>query len=175
MVLVVACVARPEDILLGTASTVIDTAIFSTGEESLMFLLRLLRIANAARLRGVPVLPSVIGRVSRLIYHCEVSYMADIHPSTRFPHKALGVVVGDAVVVREGCTILHNVTLGGRGGPGMPTVESDVLIGAGACVLGPVTVGRGAIIGANAVVVASVPAGATVVGIPAQPIGRSRQ
>lgn len=139
-----------------------------------MFLLHLLRVANSARQRGLPLLPSVIGRTTRLIYHCEVSYMANIHPSTRFPHKALGVVVGDDVVVKEGCTILHNVTLGGRGGPGMPTVESDVLIGAGACVLGPVTVGRGAIIGANAVVVANVPAGATVVGVPARPVGRTR-
>lgn len=70
--------------------------------------------------------------------------------------------------------VSQNVTLGGRSGHlDVPVIEDDVEIGAGACVLGPIRVGAGAKIGANAVVLRDVPAGAIVVGIPAREIGAS--
>lgn len=133
-----------------------------------MFLLAFISTARKLRLAKVPLLPSVLGRLARIIYGCEISYLAKIHPSTRFPHKGLGVVIGDGVQVGPGCTILHNVTIGGRGGASVPVLEGNVLVGAGACVLGDVHVGWGASIGANAVVVRDVPSGVTVVGVPAE-------
>ena len=70
----------------------------------------------------------------------------------------------------ERCSISHGVTIGVLGGhrPGVPRLGNDVYVGAGAKILGPVTIGDGAIIGANAVVLKDVPAGATAVGVPAR-------
>ena len=101
----------------------------------------------------------------------------EIHPGARigrrlFIDHGMGVVIGETAEVGDDVLIYHGVTLGGLSGqPGKrhPTIEDHVTIGAGAQVLGPITVGRGALIGANAVVVSPVVAGCTVVGIPARP------
>lgn len=136
-----------------------------------------LRIQMAARrafVMRIPILPRILNRLNRLIYSCEIPYTVDLSRSVRFPHKALGVVIGDGVVIREGCRILQNVTIGGRAGSiRAPVLESRVLVGAGACILGEVTIGTGARVGANAVVLDDVPPGATVVGIPARLVGVS--
>lgn len=132
-------------------------------------LLRLVRFAGRLRRWGVPLAPSVIGRLVRFVYACEISYLADIHPSVGFPHKALGVVVADDATIGPHCRILQNVTIGGRSGlAGAPTLGEGVLVGAGACILGPVVIGDHATIGANAVVLTDVPAGHVAVGVPAR-------
>lgn len=136
-------------------------------------ILRLLRIARTFRDAGVPIVPSIIGRLVRLVYGCEISYLADIDRSTRLPHKGLGVVVGDGVVIGPGCTLLQNVTIGGRGGPGVPVLGEGVAVGAGACILGDVFIGAGASVGANAVVLSDVAPGDVVGGVPARVIRRS--
>ncbi|HEX4870800.1 MAG TPA: serine O-acetyltransferase, partial [Nevskiaceae bacterium] len=101
----------------------------------------------------------------------------EIHPAARigrrvFIDHGLGVVIGQTAEVGDDCTIYQGVTLGGtsltRGAKRHPTLEPDVVVGAGAKVLGPFTVGAGARIGSNAVVVKAVPAGATATGIPAR-------
>jgi serine O-acetyltransferase len=101
----------------------------------------------------------------------------EIHPGARlgrrvFIDHGLGVVIGETAEVGDDCTIYQGVTLGGtaleRGSKRHPTLEAGVVIGAGAKVLGPFTVGEGAKVGSNAVVVKAVPKGATVVGIPAR-------
>jgi serine O-acetyltransferase len=82
----------------------------------------------------------------------------------------MGVVIGETSEIGDDCTLYHGVTLGGTSwnkGKRHPTLAKGVVIGAGAKVLGPITVGEGARIGSNAVVVRDVPAGATAVGIPA--------
>jgi serine O-acetyltransferase len=88
-----------------------------------------------------------------------------------FDH-AMGVVVGETAVIGDGCTIYQGVTLGGtslyKGTKRHPTLGCDVVVGAGAKVLGGFTVGDGARIGSNAVVTKPVPAGATAVGNPAR-------
>ena len=106
----------------------------------------------------------------------------DIHPGARigsacFIDHGAGVVIGETAEIGDGCTLYHGVTLGGvswRKGKRHPTLESGVLIGAGAKVLGPIRIGTGARVGANSVVVADVPAGMTVVGIPGRVVKRAR-
>jgi serine O-acetyltransferase len=101
----------------------------------------------------------------------------EIHPGAKigrrlFIDHGMGVVIGETAELGDDVLIYHGVTLGGLSGqPGKrhPTIEANVTIGAGAQVLGPIRVGRGARVGANAVVVAAVPPGCTVVGIPARP------
>jgi serine O-acetyltransferase len=100
----------------------------------------------------------------------------EIHPGATIGHRVfidhgMGVVVGETAVIGDDCTLYHGVTLGGTSwnkGKRHPTLEAGVVIGAGAKVLGPITIGAGARIGSNAVVVKDVPANATAVGIPAR-------
>ncbi|WP_126445710.1 serine O-acetyltransferase [Sulfuricystis multivorans] len=100
----------------------------------------------------------------------------EIHPGAKigrrvFIDHGMGVVIGETAVIGDDCTLYHGVTLGGTSwnkGKRHPTLEKGVVIGAGAKVLGPITVGAGAKIGSNAVVVREVPSGATAVGIPAR-------
>jgi serine O-acetyltransferase len=86
----------------------------------------------------------------------------------------MGVVIGETAEIGDDVTIYQGVTLGGVSldkRKRHPTIEDGVVIGAGAAVLGPFTVGKGARIGSNAVVLKEVPPGVTVVGIPAKPLG----
>ncbi len=100
----------------------------------------------------------------------------EIHPGATIGHRVfidhgMGVVIGETAVIGDDCTLYHGVTLGGTSwnkGKRHPTLENGVVIGAGAKVLGPITVGAGAKIGSNAVVVKDVPENATAVGIPAR-------
>jgi serine O-acetyltransferase len=88
----------------------------------------------------------------------------------------MGVVIGETAVIGDDCTIYHGVTLGGTSwlkGKRHPTLGNDVVVGAGAKVLGPITIGDGARIGSNAVVVKSIPNGSTVVGVPGRIVKRT--
>ena len=106
----------------------------------------------------------------------------DIHPAAvlgpgLFIDHATGVVIGETAEVGTGVTIYHGVTLGGTSldrGKRHPTVGDRVTIGAGAKILGPITIGAGSRIGANAVVVKPVPPDSVVVGIPGQVVHRTR-
>jgi serine O-acetyltransferase len=106
----------------------------------------------------------------------------EIHPGARigrrfFIDHGMGVVIGETAVIGDDCTLYHGVTLGGttwEKGKRHPTLGNDVVVGAGAKVLGPITVGDGARIGSNAVVVKAVPANATVVGVPGRLIEVAR-
>lgn len=98
----------------------------------------------------------------------------EIHPGAVigrrfFIDHGMGVVIGETTEIGDDCTLYHGVTLGGTTwdkGKRHPTLGDNVVVGAGAKILGPVTVGAGARVGSNAVVTKDVPAGATVVGIP---------
>ena len=100
----------------------------------------------------------------------------DIHPAARigsgiFIDHGTGIVVGETAVIDDNVSMLQGVTLGGTGnerGDRHPKIRSNVLLGAGAKVLGNIEIGVGARIGANSVVLASVPPGATAVGVPAR-------
>jgi len=100
----------------------------------------------------------------------------EIHPGATigrrvFIDHGMGVVIGETAEIGDDCTLYHGVTLGGvswNQGKRHPTLGKSVVVGAGAKILGPFTVGDGAKVGSNSVVVKAVPAGATVVGIPAR-------
>lgn len=101
----------------------------------------------------------------------------EIHPGAQFGRgvfidHGMGVVIGETAEIGDNCTIYQGVTLGGtslvKGSKRHPTLAANVVVGAGAKVLGPFTVGVGAKIGSNAVVVKAVPDGVTVIGIPAR-------
>ncbi len=105
----------------------------------------------------------------------------EIHPGAQlgrriFIDHGLGVVIGETAIIGDDCTLYHGVTLGGTSwqkGKRHPTLGSGVVVGAGAKILGPVTVGDNARIGSNSVVLKNVPAGATVVGIPGHVINKA--
>lgn len=131
----------------------------------------------------------IIHRISHWIWQHKLYWLArfnshiarwltgiEIHPGATigrrvFIDHGMGVVIGETAVIGDDCTLYHGVTLGGTSwnkGKRHPTLEQGVVIGAGAKVLGPITVGKGAKIGSNAVVVKDVPENATAVGIPAR-------
>jgi serine O-acetyltransferase len=102
----------------------------------------------------------------------------EIHPGAQigrrvFIDHGMGIVIGETAIVGDDCTLYQGVTLGGTSwqkGKRHPTLEAGVVVGAGAKILGPITVGNAAKVGSNAVVVKDVPAHATAVGIPARVI-----
>ena len=112
-----------------------------------------------------------VSHVGRWLTGIEIHPGAKIGERVFFDH-AMGVVVGETAEIGDGCTIYQGVTLGGtslyKGTKRHPTLGRDVVVGAGAKVLGGFTVGDGAKVGSNAVVTKPVPAGATAVGNPAR-------
>jgi serine O-acetyltransferase len=130
------------------------------------------RIAHALHGAGVPIAPRALAYVSRSLTGIE------IHPAARigdalFIDHGMGVVIGETAEVGECVTMYQGVTLGGTGfaaGKRHPTVQDNVTIGSGAKLLGPITIGHGAKIGANAVVIHDVPPNSTVVGNPGHPV-----
>ena len=107
----------------------------------------------------------------------------EIHPGAKlgqnlFIDHGMGIVIGETAVVGDNCTIYHGVTLGGTGkdvGKRHPTIANNVLIGAGAKVLGPFTVGDNAMIGSNSVVLSEIPPDTTVTGIPGRAVKQQQQ
>jgi serine O-acetyltransferase len=120
---------------------------------------------------GLKWLGRFISHMARWLTGIEIHPGAKIGSCVFFDH-AMGVVVGETAEIGDGCTIYQGVTLGGtslyKGTKRHPTLGRNVVVGAGAQVLGGFTVGDGARIGSNAVVVKPVPAGATAVGNPAR-------
>jgi serine O-acetyltransferase len=115
--------------------------------------------------------------IARFTSHCTRFLTGiEIHPGAKigrrvFIDHGMGVVIGETAELGDDCTLYHGVTLGGttwNKGKRHPTLARGVVVGAGAKLLGPITVGEGARVGSNAVVVKDVPAGATAVGIPAR-------
>jgi serine O-acetyltransferase len=130
------------------------------------------RVAHALYEAQIPVVPRTIAYTSRAVTGIE------IHPAVRigsdfFIDHGAGVVIGETAEIGDCVTLYQGVTLGGTGfqrGKRHPTVQDNVTVGSGAKLLGPVTVGHGAKIGANTVVIEDVPPDTTVVGNPGHPV-----
>jgi serine O-acetyltransferase len=130
------------------------------------------RIAHALHAAGVPLLPRLIAMVTRAITGIEIHPAARIGEGLFIDHGA-GVVIGETAEIGNDVTLYQGVTLGGTGfatGKRHPTVQDNVTIGSGAKLLGPITIGHGAKIGANSVVITDVPPNCTVVGNPGHPV-----
>ncbi len=130
------------------------------------------RLTHWLWMRNLKWLARVLSNVARLFTGIEIHPGAQIGRRLFIDH-GMGVVIGETAVIGDDCTLYHGVTLGGTSwqkGKRHPSLGRDVVVGAGAKVLGPIVIGDGARIGSNAVVVKSVPPGATVVGIPGRVI-----
>jgi serine O-acetyltransferase len=131
------------------------------------------RLAHALWRRGWLLAARFLSQLARWLTGIEIHPAAQIGRRLLIDH-GMGVVIGETAVIGDNVTLYQNVTLGGvslNPGKRHPTIEDDVVIGAGAAVLGPFSVGRGARIGSNAVVLHEVPPGATMVGVPARQVG----
>jgi serine O-acetyltransferase len=150
------------------AKSIAEVVLCYPGYHALLFH-RLAHFLWDCRLRLVARLVSTIARLLTGV---------EIHPAAKigkylFIDHGMGVVIGETAEIGNHVTLYHGVTLGGvsfEKGKRHPTLKDHVIVGAGAQILGPVTVGEGARVGANAVVVRDVAADATVVGIPAHEI-----
>ena len=130
------------------------------------------RLAHPLYKRGVPVIPRWISQFSRFVTGIEIHPGAQIGERFFIDHGS-GVVIGETTEVGDDVTLYQGVTLGGTGkehGKRHPTVDNDVVVGAGAKVLGSIRVGENAKIGAGSIVIHDVPDNATVVGNPGHPV-----
>lgn len=134
------------------------------------------RFAHAVWNTGLRWLARVISALSRWLTGIE------IHPGAKigrrfFIDHGMGVVIGETAEIGDDCTLYHGVTLGGTSwekGKRHPTLKNNVVVGAGAKVLGPIVLGEGVRIGSNAVVVKDVAEGSTVVGVPGRVVSASK-
>ena len=126
----------------------------------------------------------ILRKILVLIFKCDISPLAEIPTSTRFPHY-IGIVIGSCRM-GQNCIIRNNVTIGKKDldvryavSKGMtleehkgkfPTIGSNVIIGSNACIIGPINVGSGSVIGAGSVVVSDVEPNSVYAGVPAKKI-----
>ena len=135
----------------------------------------LFRLSSLCSRRGIPLLPGILRRLNIMMYGLDIVAGIPIGGGLYMPHTVGTVVMAQRL--GRNVTLVSNVTIGMRHERTFPVIGDDVFIGAGARVLGPVTIGNGASIGANAVVLTDVPPGATAVGVPAriiEPGGQDR-
>jgi serine O-acetyltransferase len=175
--------ADKEALLESIADTVVavkqrDPAARSTAEILLLYsgvhAMAAHRIANRLQKEGKFFAARAVSQLSRHFTGIEIHPGATIGKGLFIDH-GMGVVIGETAEIGDGCTIYQGVTLGGTGkdvGKRHPTLGDNVMVGAGAKVLGPVKIGSNSKIAANAVVLREVPENSTAVGIPAKVVRR---
>lgn len=131
------------------------------------------RLGRFLQRMRIPFLPRMCEGLTFLLFNSSIPLEAEIGPGSRCGHRGVAVVIHEKARIGARCVIRAQVTIGGaRPGDGrdgrLPVIGDDVGLGVGAKVLGPVEIGDNAFVGANAVVIHDVPAGATVGGIPAR-------
>lgn len=152
------------------ANSILEILFCYPGFQALM----LYRFANKLKRLGIPFIPRYISYLTRIITGIE------IHPSAKIGERLFidhgeGVVIGETTVIGNDVIIYQQVTLGGTGkehGKRHPTIGNNVIIGAGAKILGNITIGDNVRIGAGSVVVENVPDNSTVVGVPGRIVKR---
>ncbi len=135
----------------------------------------LYRVSRWLWQRHVPVIPDLLSRMAQHLFAIDISYEADLGPGIVILH-GFGVVIGRLVRIEGECWLYQGVALGHRGShwvgsdktDGQPVVERGVVFGAGAKILGPIRIGAGTVVGANAVVLEDMPPDSVVAGVPAR-------
>jgi serine O-acetyltransferase len=131
------------------------------------------RAAHLLHIRRHKVAARVVTRLARHLFGTYLAPETEIGAGTELGYGGIGIVIHKDAKLGRDVLVSPGVVIGGRSGlPGAPDIADRVKIGAGAKVLGPIKIGEGAFIGANAVVIHDVAAGDVVVGIPARPIER---
>ncbi len=129
--------------------------------------------------KNIPFIPNILHKLIRIVFACDLKYTADIGKNVGFFHNGLGVVIHSKAKIGDGSLLYQNVTIGGNGKSeeenGVPVIGRNVFIGAGAVILGPITIGDNARIGANSVILNDVKANTTVVGSPAREVSTKNE
>lgn len=127
------------------------------------------RLAHRLYRWHVPLLPKLLDIIIFVLFNTVIHHSTVIGDDTLIGYRGMSVLIHRRAVIGSRVTIGAHVVIGGRSGHlEVPVIEDNVYIGANACVLGPVTIGRGTTIGAGAVVLTSTPEGAVVAGVPAR-------
>lgn len=153
------------------ATTTLEVVLTYAGFHALLAY----RVAHRLRLWGIPLLPRLLSQFARWLTGIEIHPAAVIGKGFFIDH-GMGVVIGETAVIGDQCLLYQGVTLGGTGkahGKRHPTLEPNVVVGAGAKVLGAIQVGANTRIGAGSVVLRDVAPNSTVVGIPGRVIHQS--
>lgn len=129
------------------------------------------KISRILYLHHIPLLPGIIKALIRVLWGAVIPYQADIGKGTILGYQGLGCVIHKNCVIGKNCHISQGVTIGGRSGfSDVPILGDNVSVGAGAVIIGPITIGCNVVIGANAVVNRDIPANCVAVGVPAKVI-----
>lgn len=132
-------------------------------------IMKLQKSSNYLHKKHIPILPRLIFLITRLLCGCSIPPSVEIGKNTRLAHNGLGVVVHDKCVIGHDTVIHVNVVIGGKDGKA-PVIGNFCYIGAGAVLLGGITIGDDSIIGANAVVTHDIPPGVIALGVPAKAV-----
>jgi serine O-acetyltransferase len=146
------------------AGNFVEVLLTYSGLHAMIFY----RISHALREARIPFLPRWLSQMGRFFTGIEIHPGARIGKSLFIDH-GMGVVIGETTIIGDNVTLYQGATLGGTGkekGKRHPTLGSNIVVGAGAKVLGNITIGDNSYIGANAVVVKDVPPNSTIVGVP---------
>jgi serine O-acetyltransferase len=163
----IACAYKGTSLDKATGRRIVLEAARLALTSDAFFALVLYRCKVHLRARGVPILPLVLHRLAMVLAQICIGDLVRIEPGIYIPHGQ--VVIDGIVTIGASTTIRPWVTIGLIDGmPNGPNIGRNVSIGTGAKILGPLTVGNGALIGANAVVVRDVPPRRTAVGVPAR-------
>jgi len=146
------------------AASYVEVIFTYSGIHAIVFY----RAAHALHKLSVPVVPRLLSQMARWLTGIEIHPGAEIGKGLFIDH-GMGVVIGETSIIGDNATLFQGVTLGGTGkekGKRHPTLGNNVVVGAGAKVLGNIKIGDNVIIGANSVVIRDVPEDSTVVGVP---------
>lgn len=143
-----------------SSTYLLEALLFNNGFQAVVFY----RLARWFKQNGIPFLGPAFARLGLLFTGVEISHAAEIGPGLMISHGT-GMVIGGFAKVGSSVTLLHQVTLGSPSAARleeMPTLEDDVFVGAGAKLIGSITIGQGAFIGVNAVVTRDIAPGSKV-------------
>jgi serine O-acetyltransferase len=136
----------------------------NTSEASRIDAIALHHLAHKLYTAGIPIIPRLIDYLIFLLFNSVIPHTARIGEGTRCGYRGMSVLVHSDAVIGRHVMLGAHVVIGGRSEQPSPVIEDGVYIGANACVLGGIRVGRDAVIGAGAVVINDVPPGARAVG-----------